>query len=66
MDEVRVERLIQTYKNSGEMDSENPALVILKQWPGSKKYIDSPEKLPGLEQMVCIYIYIYFNLHKGN
>ena len=52
MDEVQVERLIQKYKNHGELDSDDPALVMLKQWPASKQYIDNPEKLPGLEQRV--------------
>lgn len=52
MDEVHVERLIQKYKNSGEFEFENPALVLLKQWPASRQYKDNPEKLPGLEQQV--------------
>ena len=51
MDEVHVERLIQKY-DSGEFESEDPALVMLKQWPASKQYKDSPEKLPGLEKQV--------------
>ncbi|CAH3168855.1 unnamed protein product, partial [Pocillopora meandrina] len=50
MDEVTVERLIQKYKDNGELDDEDPALLMLKQWPASKQYIDNPEKLPGLEQ----------------
>ena len=52
MDEVHVERLIQKYKDSGEFESEDPALVMLKQWPASRQYKDNPEKLPGLEQQV--------------
>ena len=52
MDEVHVERLIQKYKNSGEFELEDPALVMLKQWPASRQYKDNPEKLPGLEQQV--------------
>ena len=55
MDEVHVERLIQKYKDRGEFVSEDPALVMLKQWPASKQYKDNPEKLPGLEQLVCNY-----------
>lgn len=52
MDEVHVERLIQKYKNSGEFELEDPALVVLKQWPVSRQYKDNPEKLPGLEKQV--------------
>lgn len=52
MGEVHVERLIQKYKDSGEFESEDPALVMLKQWPASKQYNDNPEKLPGLEKQV--------------
>ena len=54
MDEVRVERLIQKYKDSGELVSEDPALVMLKKWPASKQYHDNSDHLPGLEQLVCI------------
>ena len=53
MDEVRVERLIQKYKDNGELASEDPALVMLKQWPAYKQYKDNSDKLPGLEQQVC-------------
>lgn len=52
MDEVQVERLIQTYKDNGELDSEDPALLMLKIWPSSKQYKDNPEKLQGLEELV--------------
>ncbi|PFX15099.1 hypothetical protein AWC38_SpisGene20699 [Stylophora pistillata] len=52
MDEVHVERLIQKYKDSGELDSEDPALLMLKQWPASKNYKDNPDKIPGLEQKI--------------
>ena len=52
MDEVHVERLIQ---DRGEFVSGDPAFVMLKQWPASKQYKDNPEKLPGLEQLVCNY-----------
>ena len=55
MDEVHVERLIQRYRNRGEIESEDPALVMLKQWPASKQFKENPEKLPGLEQQVCNY-----------
>ena len=54
MDEVRVERLIRKYKDSGELVSEDPALVMLKVWPASKQYQDNSDRLPGLEQLVCI------------
>lgn len=53
MNEVRVERLIQNYKQCGEHDNDDPALVMLKQWPVSKHFKDNPEKLPGLEKLVC-------------
>ncbi|XP_022779717.1 uncharacterized protein LOC111321174, partial [Stylophora pistillata] len=50
--EVHVERMIQKYKDSGELDHEDPALVMLKQWPASKQYQDNPDKLQGLEQKI--------------
>ena len=53
MDEVRVERLIQKYKDNGELDSEDPALVMLKKWPASKQNQDNSDHLPGLQQLVC-------------
>lgn len=52
MDEVHVERLIQKYKDGGELDGEDPALLMLKQWPGSEKYKDDSDKLRALEQRV--------------
>jgi len=52
MDEVRVERLIQKYKDSGELVSEDPALVMLKKWPASKQYQANSDRLPGLEQLI--------------
>ena len=54
MDEVRVERLIQKYKDSGELVSEDPALVMLKKWPALKQYQNKSDRLPGLEQLVCL------------
>ena len=54
MDDVSVERLIQDYKNNGELASEDPALLMLKNWPASKQYKDNSDKLPGLEQLVCL------------
>ena len=54
MDEVRVERLIQKYKDSDELVSEDPALVMLKKWPALKQYQYNSDGLPGLEQLVCI------------
>ena len=54
MDEVQVERLIQKYKDNGEVDNEDPALVMLKMWPASRQYKDNSDKLTGLEQLVCI------------
>lgn len=57
MDEVRVERLVQKYKESGELDSEDPALLMLKKWSVSKQCKDNAEKLPGLEQQVNRYTF---------
>ena len=57
MDAVSVERLIQRFRDNGELENEDPALLLLKQWPECKKYKDNPEKLAGLEQKVYIYIY---------
>lgn len=53
MDEVRVERLIQKFKDNGELVHEDPALVMLKRWPMSKQYKDNEDRLPSLEQLVC-------------
>ena len=63
MDEVRVKRLIQKYKDSGELVSEDPALVMLKKWPASKQYQDNSDCLPGLEQLVCIKL-VYLKWYK--
>ena len=52
MDEVRVERLINQFLDGGEMDCEDPALVMLKQWPANKQNRDNPDKNRGLEQLV--------------
>ena len=60
MDEVRVERLIQKYKDSGELVSEDPALKMLKKWPASKQYQDNSDRLPGLEKLVCKLLLICF------
>lgn len=53
MDEVNVEKLIQKFKDSGELESEDPALLMLKKWPTSKQYQENSEKLSGLEKLVC-------------
>ena len=53
MDEVIAENLIQKFKENGELDSEDPALLMLKRWPASKQYQENPEKLLGLEKLVC-------------
>lgn len=52
MDEVRVEGLIKKYQDNGEMDSVDPALVMLKQWPASKQNRNYPDKNRGLEQLI--------------
>ena len=59
MDEVRVEKLIQKYKDNGELASEDPALVMLKRWPASKQYQYNSDRLPGLEQLVCNSMKLY-------
>ena len=51
MDQVTVERLIQKYKDNGEL-GEDPALLMLKLWPASNQYKVNPDKLSGLEQKV--------------
>nr|XP_058966812.1 transient receptor potential cation channel subfamily A member 1-like [Pocillopora verrucosa] len=68
INEVRVERIIQNYKDNGELDSEDPALVMLKQWPASKQYKDRPDKLPGLEKLVNEFLEIILDseLNSGN
>lgn len=38
-----------------KLENEDPALLLLKQWPECKKYKDNPEKLAGLEQKVYVY-----------
>ena len=53
MNEVRLQRLIQKYKDNGVLETEDPALVMLKTWPTSKRYKGNPDKLLGLEQLVC-------------
>ncbi|XP_066015275.1 uncharacterized protein [Pocillopora verrucosa] len=52
MDAVSVERLIQRFRDNGELENEDPALLLLKQWPECKKYKENPEKLAGLEQKI--------------
>ena len=54
MHEVYVERLIQKYKDDGELNSEDPALVMLKTWPTSRQSKDKPDKLPGLQRLVIL------------
>ncbi|XP_022807164.1 uncharacterized protein LOC111344217 [Stylophora pistillata] len=68
VDEVRVERLIQSYKVNGKLDGEDPALVMLKHWPASKQYKDKPDKLPGLEKLVNQFLEIMLDseLNSGN
>ncbi|XP_022805191.1 uncharacterized protein LOC111342382 [Stylophora pistillata] len=68
MDEVLLERLIQKYKANGGLDREDPALLMLKIWPASKQYKDSPEKLPGLEQLISLLLEILLRgeLNLGN
>nr|XP_058942043.1 uncharacterized protein LOC131770347 [Pocillopora verrucosa] len=56
MDDVCVECMIQKYKDSGQMAREDPALLMLKQWPAAKQYKNNPEDLSGLEQMVNRYL----------
>ena len=51
---MRVERLIHNYKECGKLDSEDPVLLMLKKWPAAEQYRDGPDKLPGLEKLVCL------------
>nr|XP_058942651.1 uncharacterized protein LOC131770950 [Pocillopora verrucosa] len=68
MDEVHVERLIQKYKDGGELDGEDPALLMLKQWPGSEKYKDDSDKLRALEQQInrILEILLESEINTGN
>ncbi|XP_058942651.2 uncharacterized protein [Pocillopora verrucosa] len=68
MDEVHVERLIQKYKDGGKLDGEDPALLMLKQWPGSEKYKDDSEKLRALEQQInrILEILLESEINTGN
>lgn len=45
MDEVRADRLT-------EKHGKNVLLVIIHQWPQTKKYKDKPELIPSLEYLV--------------
>lgn len=52
MDEVRAERLIEGYENSGCKLSETPLLVMLKRWTVGRKYRQSPSLRAALEHLV--------------
>ncbi|XP_022809425.1 uncharacterized protein LOC111346401 [Stylophora pistillata] len=52
LDEVQIENFIQDYKDNGEQEGEDPALLMLKQWPTSGQYKDSSDQLQGLEQKI--------------
>ena len=54
MHEVYVEKLIEKYKDDGELNSEDPALVMLKTWPTFRQYKDKSDKLPGLQRLVIL------------
>lgn len=54
MDEVRVNRLIDKYKKNGEQPSEDPFLVMLKNWPLHRSCRDNSNRLLGLEQQVHV------------
>lgn len=53
MNEVQVEGMIQRYRDNRELDSEDPALIMLKQWPLSEHFKNEPDKLASLEKLVC-------------
>lgn len=53
MNEVQVEGMIQRYRDNGELDSEDPAMIMLKQWPLSERFKNEPDKLASLEKLVC-------------
>lgn len=61
MDLITVERLAQKYRDNGEVESADPALVMLKQWPASKQYKENPDRLLGLEQKVKLYEFCLSN-----
>lgn len=54
MDEVRVNRLIDKYKKNGEQPSEDPFLLMLKNWPLHRSCRDNSNRLLGLEQQVHV------------
>lgn len=58
MDAVSVERLIQRFRDNGELENEDPALLLLKQWPECKKYKENPENLQAWNRR---YMYIGYN-----
>ena len=47
MDEVRTDRLMVKY-------GKDSLLVIIRDWPVSKKYKDKPEMVASLEYLVCL------------
>lgn len=49
---MQIENLIQEYKDNGEQEGKDPALLMLKQWPASSQYKDNSDQLQGLEQKV--------------
>ena len=50
---MQIENLIQEYKDNGEQEGEDPALLMLKLWPASSQYKDNSDQLQGLGQKVC-------------
>ena len=58
MDAVSVERLIQRFRDNGELENEDPALLLLKQWPGVKS---TKKTLKSLQAWNRRYMYIGYN-----
>ena len=60
MDQVRVGRLIDKYRKNGEKSSEDPFLVILKNWPRHESFKgDLSDRLLVLEQEVGVVLNWY-------
>lgn len=66
MAEVRVGKIIQNYMDNGEVESEDPALVMLKQWPVSKQYKENSTKItPKNFQALKSWYVNYINLQNN-
>ncbi|XP_058942053.2 uncharacterized protein [Pocillopora verrucosa] len=68
LSEVHVERLIQKHIDGGELDSEDPALMMLKKWPALKNCKGDIHYLASLEQQINRFLEILLEseLNLGN